>query len=476
MEGSYLLALLKTLRPEERAAFERFAAAQLPTDKQRQAQTLALLRVLLDAMPDRVLSKEQVQQLLFPDSAPGRLEKTMVDAVKVLRRYLLSSRYFDFDHEVRHQIEWADLLKERGLAVWQQQALTKLVRQQREKISGKPEDCRDRFETEYAVFQHEADHNHLRGDLNVPGALDALEMYYHVMRLSLLNQYLLQQKVAKLEVPVSMSDIPAHVPIPEHYLKASPLLLISYKINHLLSQEPPVLDDFQTLAELLHQHEKTLDPAVVKDFYTYLRSSCALLINAGAEDLLELYHQLQVDSLARGYLYYEGNRIPPSAYLAVTTGALRCGNYDWARDFIEAHKGRVLGDNASFDLYRLNRAHYCFAVGEYQAALDLLAHTYEYIDYTLPAKRLELKILYEMGSDLLPYKAGAFKIFVSRASRKFMSASLRNANAEFVNLLLQIIRSRPRDPDRGARLSRRIMARPQAAERDWLLEKASRLR
>ncbi len=476
MEGSYLLALLKTLRPEERAAFERFASAHLSSEKHRQSQTIALLKLLLAALPGRMPSKTQVLHQLFPGSPPGKLEKTMVDAVKVLRRFLLSARYFDSESGLRHQIEWTALLKERGLDLWQQQSLAKLSRQQRDKTSGKPEDCRDRFETEYAVFQHEADHNHLRGDLNVPQTLDALEIYYHVTRLSLLNQYLLQQKVAKLEVPVSMGGLPAHIPIAEHYLEASPLLLISYKINQLLSKEPPSVDDFQALAGLLRAHEASLDPVVVKDFYTYLRSSCALLINAGAEDLLGLYHQLQVDSLSRGYLYYEGNRIPPSAYLAVTTGALRCGNFDWARDFIEAHKGRVLGDNATSDLYRLNRAHYCFAVGEYQEALDLLVPTYEYLDYTLPGKRLELKILYETGSDLLPYKAGAFKIFVSRASRKFMSAALRKANAEFVNLLLQIIRSRPRDPDRGARLSRRIQARPQAAERDWLLEKAARLR
>lgn len=475
MEGTYLLALIKTLRPEERAALERFAAAQLFPEKQPHIQALALLRILMNSGPVAP-TKNQVQQMLFPGAAAGKLEKVMVEAGKILRRFLLSVYYHDSVSETRQQLDWAQVLKSRGLEMWQQQTLAKLTRQQRQNESGKPEDSRDRFETEYAVFQQEADHNHLRGDLNVPEALGALNRYYHLMRLNLLNQYLLQQKVTKLDLPAAEAGLLAFVPLPEQYLDDSPLLLIAYKINRLLSQDPPVLEDFRVLADLLRVHEKALDPAVLKDFYTYLRNSCALLINAGAEDLLALYHQLQVDSLARGYLYYEGNKIPPSAYLAVTTGALRCGNFAWAGDFIERHKGRVLGDNAAFDLYRLNRAHYLFAIGEYQEALDLIAPTYEYLDYTLPGKRLELKILYELGSDLLPYKAGAFKIFIARASRKFMPASLRKANGDFVNLLLQIIRSRPRDPDRGARLSRRIHARPQVAERDWLLEKAARLR
>ncbi len=336
---------------------------------------------------------------------------------------------------------------------------------------------RDRFDAEYAMFLHETDHNYLRTDLNVPIALSALDGYYHLMRLNLLNQYLLQQKVTRLDQPGLQSDVAGMaVEVPEHLLQASPLLLISFKVNGLLSQEPPPLDDFRALAELLRQHGPMLDPAVLKDFYSYLRSTCALLINAGEDNLLPFYHQLQVESLERGYLYYEGNKIPHSAYLAVTTAALRCGNFDWALGFIEAHKGRVLGENSSFDLYRLNLACYYFAIRAYQKALDHLAPTYEYLDYSLPGKRLELKILYELGSELLSYKAGAFKIFIARASRKYMPAALRKANGDFVNLLLQIIRSRPRDKARGERLCRRILARPQAAERDWLLEKAGRLR
>ncbi|HNE29045.1 MAG TPA: hypothetical protein PLW66_07745, partial [Saprospiraceae bacterium] len=442
---------------------------------QRQAPALALLKYLMET--EGQADKTQVQQLLFPGKAPGRLEKVMVEAGKLLRRFLLQQYYQEQESSVGQQLDWQKILQSRGLDGWQRQALFKLVRRQRALPGGNPRDSRDRFDTEYALFLHETDHNYLRTDLNVPTALSALDGYYYLMRLNLLNQYLLQQKVRRLDLSgLSGETAELSIEVPEHLLQESPLLLISFKINRLLSQEPPPLDDFRVLAELLRQHGPALDPAVLKDFYSYLRSTCALLINAGEDNLLPFYHQLQVESLERGYLYYDGNRIPHSAYLAVTTAALRCGNFDWALEFIEAHKGRVLGENASFDLYRLNLACYYFTMGSYQQALDLLAPTYEYLDYTLPGKRLELKILYELGSELLSYKAGAFKIFIARASRKFMPAALRKANGDFVNLLLQIIRSRPRDKARGERLCRRILARPQAAERDWLLEKAARLR
>ncbi len=477
MEGTYLMALIKTLRPDERAAFLHYTSGLPPATLQRQASALALLRLLIETDNGEQPDKVRVQQLLFPGKAPGRLEKVMVEAGKILRRFLLGLYYQEQEGSVGQQLVWLKILQARGLDSWQNQALSKLVRKQRATPGGKPQDSRDRFDAEYAMFLHETDHNYLRTDLNVPIALSALDGYYHLMRLNLLNQYLLQQKVTRLDQPGLQSDVAnMAIEVPEHLLQASPLLLISFKINRLLSQEPPPLDDFRALAELLRQHGPMLDPAVLKDFYSYLRSTCALLINAGEDNLLPFYHQLQVESLERGYLYYEGNKIPHSAYLAVTTAALRCGNFDWALGFIEAHKGRVLGENSSFDLYRLNLACYYFAIRAYQQALDHLAPTYEYLDYSLPGKRLELKILYELGSELLSYKAGAFKIFIARASRKYMPAALRKANGDFVNLLLQIIRSRPRDKARGERLCRRILARPQAAERDWLLEKAGRLR
>lgn len=481
MEGSYLVELFKTLRPDERAAFEQFAVIQLSAGKKGQLQTLALLKILLEAHPDfppGALTKVQVYALLFPGTPPtdGKLEKLMVEANKVLRRFLLSRFYLEEVNDVRRQLDWIAVLKSRQLGDWEQQALAKLNKAQRQNASHKPDDYRDRLQSEWAVFKYETDHNRLKGDLNVPRTLQALDIYYHLMRLDLLNQYLLQQKVTNLDIPASIADAMKAPPVPERYLEASPVLHIAFKINSLLNQDPPLLADFQALAALLRSHETQIDPAVLKEFYTYLRNFCAFLINAGADTLLPLYHQLQVDNLERGYLYYDGDKISASAYLSVATGAIRCGNFDWALAFIEAHKGRVIGDNDRFDLYQLNRANCLFAVGEYARALDLLPPAFEYLDYTLIGKRLELKILYELGSELLPYKAGAFKIFITRASQKFMPPSLRRPNGDFVNLLLQIIRSRPGDPNRGERLSRRILARPHTAERDWLLEKAARLR
>ncbi|MCC6459901.1 MAG: hypothetical protein IT260_05505, partial [Saprospiraceae bacterium] len=91
------------------------------------------------------------------------------------------------------------------------------------------------------------------------------------------------------------------------------------------------------------------------------------------------------------------------------------------------------------------------------------------------ARRLEIKIYYEQASELLPYKVDAFKMFISRASQKFLSAQLRQRNADFANLVYQLMQTAPADRKRAERLLLRIQEKKWVADRDWLLEKARAL-
>jgi hypothetical protein len=126
-------------------------------------------------------------------------------------------------------------------------------------------------------------------------------------------------------------------------------------------------------------------------------------------------------------------------------------------------------------LYRINRALYLFALQEFEQALEVLPEKVDEVVYHLMARRLEIKIYYETQSELLQYKLDAFKMYVSRASKKFLSDNLRKRNADFVNLLYQIMQSPPGDPARFERLLQRVETKKWAADRDWLLEKVREL-
>ena len=119
---------------------------------------------------------------------------------------------------------------------------------------------------------------------------------------------------------------------------------------------------------------------------------------------------------------------------------------------------------------------YSFAVGQFSECLDFIPSTSPFVDYLLRAKRLELKALYEVSSDLLPYRLDAFKMFLSRTSKKLLSNSQRQINTDFANLLHQVISSTPGDSKRPEILISRIQEKKQSAEWRWLLEKAKELK
>lgn len=167
-------------------------------------------------------------------------------------------------------------------------------------------------------------------------------------------------------------------------------------------------------------------------------------------------HDLYKDNLDRGYLHFEG-KISRSKYMAVANNALLIEKYDWAFAFIEKYKNELQGENETKDIYRLNfSASYLFKVGRFSDCLDCIPDTSPYLIYLLQGKRLELKSLYELASDLLPYKLDAFKMYLSRTSQKLLSDAQRQINTDFANLLHQLIHSIPGDSKRSDILTKRI--------------------
>lgn len=479
MENSYLLELIKTLSKEEREELPRFIESPY-FNRGKQAHLLpTLLKTILDAAPDfsgPLSDKSGVYQLLFPGQnfVEGKLEKVMAELNKLVRTFLLVRQYLDAGNEFQQKFDLAGILRKRNLDGRYRQVISRLEKDQSGKKQRAASFHYQQFQLEFEIHEWQSTFNQTKGDFNIPSVIRSLDIFYFIHRLELLNRFLLQQKVARLEMPQEFDQVLEENDLPKQYLNESIVLLITYKIFQLLRQPEPSLSEFQELTELLLTHEQSIEPDLLRQFYTYIRNFCVLLTNSGSNDLAPMLHQLQKDNLERGYLYYE-NKLTPSAYISVATAALRVKKFDWALEFVEAHRSKVIGDNETHDLYRFNRATCLFALGRYQEALDLIPETSNYTIYLLNIRRLELKLLYETSSDLLPYKIDAFKMFLSRASNKFLARSLREYQNNFVNLLQQLTHSIPGDKVRAERLIRRIISRKSVSERDWLLEKARQL-
>lgn len=479
MENAYLLELIRTLGAEEQEELPGFVDSPYFNRGKHAAILPALLRIILEmtTKPDGTApDKRGVYHLLFPgqDFVEGKLDKVMAELNKLVRTFLLVRRYLGPDNTFQQSLDLAGILRERGLTARYKQSLSKLEKYQENVAHRTAQYFYDQFLLELEIHEWQNTFNQSRGDVHIPVVVRNLDVFFLIYRLELLNRFLLQQKVAKVEMPCGLDWPFQESEFPDHYLNESVVLLITYKIYHLLRRNELSVAAFQELIDLLTAHEREIGPTLLRQFYTYARNFCVLLLNSGSHELATVLHHLQKDNLARGYLYYEG-KLSPSTYISVATVAIRVRNPDWALQFVEAHREKVIGDNETLDFYRLNRANCLFALGRYAEALDVMPNTSPYVEYLLIIRRLELKILYETRSELLPYRIDAFKMFLSRASRKFLIRSRREYHNNFVNLLQQLTHSTPNDAPRAERLIRRITSRKSVADRDWLLEKARQL-
>lgn len=482
MEQSYLIQVIRTLNKEEMSQIREFTGLTFVNNGKMKASVLPLLELCFAHAWDEdaaALDKERIYFTLFQEKAliKGKLEKLMVEAHKIVRAYLLSKKYFREENEFFQSLDYSVILRARGLHDRYRQLLSKLEKNQDDSVIRDTSYYFKQFLLEDAIHDAESLTNHIKGNLNVPNVLFSLELYYHIHALSRVNTFLLQQKIANLEIPPIIDKLIREIEIPEKFVTDAPVLQINLEIFKLLTAEVVPTSSVRDFFDLLVKHEAKFSPDDLRIFYTYLRNIGVIVANLNYDNEAIRYtlFDLYKDNLKRGYFYYEGG-LPANAFLAVSLAAAIVKQFDWLRAFIESEKNNIIDDNDTKDFYRLGKAIYLFGIGKYEECLEIIPPTSPSIDYLLNGKRLELRALYEMQSDLFPYKLDAFKMFMSRTSQKLFTDKLRLQNVNFVNILTQIMNSTPGDVKRSELLVKRIHEKKQSADWRWLLQKAEALR
>ena len=482
MEQSQLVEMIQTLDPKERKQILQFASVQFFNPTRMRPYVGPLIELCMNHPwneQDKVLRKVSVYATIFPgeEFIEGKLEKVMVEAQKFLRSYLLTRHYFRDDNEFYQTLDFAEISRIRGLKGKYKQSMDRLNEIQQNQTAKNASYFLKQLHLEGAIHYVESINNQQKNDINIGNVLHATEIFYHIRRVSLLSRYLLQMQVAKLDVP---EFIELHIEenhVPERCLLESPQLNINFEIFKVLRNGLPGISDIRTLIDLLQVNEKSLDDETLQEFYTYLRNFAILISRVNREnvDIHFMLHELFLDNLRRGYLHYEG-KLTPNRYVGIVENALIIKEFDWALEFIEANKDRLHGENENHDIYHFTKARYLFGIGQYDECLKLLPDSSNYVDFLLLGRRLEIKVYFELGSDLLNYKLEAFKMYLSRTSKKILPDTYRQAHVEFTNFLTQIISSIPGDAERAERVIKRIEANKQVVEWRWLLEKANALK
>ncbi len=475
MEQTYLAALIQTLNQEERASLDLFLQS-LHVNASVNRDRVCQLYNLMTSYVDEPLKKEELYLLIFPDTrvVAGKLDKLMSELSALIRQFLLIRYYMNESKIFSQSLDWAIIIRERGLINRYAQNLSKAENlSQQEKIES-IQYYAYQFQLAYEKHHVETLYNRIKGDLNLVETIASLDASYLAYRLEMQNLLLLQQKLTRLELPAHLT---LHYPhfIPQETWEGSILLTVATKINEQLNAEIPAVTAFEEILKLLQTHDRHIASVPLQNFYAHLRNLCILLIQQGQTSFTPLLHEIQRDNLKRGYLFIDG-RLVPSAYLSVARTAIRVGKNEWALDFVEDYKQLLLTGEDADDFYRFSKAECLFSMGRFEEALELLPQSFSDLIYLTNCKRLELKLYYELYSDLLNYKIDAFKMFISRASKKVLADYVREMESNFVNLLLQIVQCPPGDPAKSTRIVKRIQEKKLVHDRDWLIEKAQQLK
>jgi hypothetical protein len=392
----------------------------------------------------------------------------MVELTKIIKNFILIKYYTDPNNEIIQQINWVSCLRLLGLEHRAQFQLTKIQKS----LESNSMESLERYEVllKIAEEQHELKSllNQFDSDLDIPNLTNNLDLYYHIYKIELQNRYILQQK------GLPLPEIDSESKRKDWLLSQSPLFNISFKINELLTDPNPSTASFLTLMQELKHIENKLSFNTQAQYYTYLRNLCTLLINGGKLEFVNILHRLNLESLDRG-LFFINNEIASHAYTNIVHIAIRVKEYQWALEFMESYKKRIIGGDPNQFFYQMNRSLCLFALKRYDEALSSLPDPSLHIHYQGTVRCLELKIYYELQSELLMYKMYAFRKYFERTATKTVSSTLRTMYIEFFNIMLQLTQSPPKDKKRSQQLIERINKKKLLADRAWLLEKAREL-
>ena len=422
------------------------------------------------------IEKQDLYRLLYADKSfvESKIDKLMSDLKRLLERFLLTQRYFSTQNETQHLLDLSTEMRLRGLGVRYQQVLEKTKKHADTLEQESLKTLFFRYQLAMEEQEWHSTYNKVRGDLNIPQTINQLDIFYFANKTWMLNHLMFMQKATSLNSP--LENVGEWVwKVPPEILTNSIFLNIAWDVHLLLKKQSYKEEDFYPLLRKIQSSETKLSPESLAAFYSYLRNLCVLMIESGNIHAHLILHEINRANLASGYFYLNG-KISPNACLNIIQTALNVGAIAWASEFVQQHKDIIIGENETQDFYRMNKALCLFGEKKYEEALELIPFGSTYSFYHLMARRLELKIYYELRSDLLDHKIDAFKMFISRAGRKVFSQNLHELFTNFVNFVRQLSQSRgPQAKQRSQTMIKRISDKKMVAERLWLLEKAREL-
>ena len=482
MRESKLLEIIRLFSTDEQKKLQLFLKASYFSAGKEAEELLQLYNYILLSAPDftsPILEKTAAFENLYPGQAfqKGRLEKKMSALLKRIEQFIVQ-----LELEKQGSSGYGGLLLAR---FFRDRNQDKRFEQQRRKLlrnwNDQSERTQDDWYLNYLLAREEvllaSTKNQRSGDLGLPDLFFQLDRYYILTRLEYTVLLLAQQ----IHVSLDMEDELRHLESWLDALKGSsilqePVVQIYYQSFRLLrahGEESREL--FDTLRFSLKEFQHLLPVEQQKVLQSLLRIHASARCNQGSGKFLRPAFELYVEHLNAGYILYN-QKLPPSTYRNLVTLGLRNQEYDWVNNFLEKKWPVTSGKESTLEAYSFNKSNLLFHLGHYDEALDLLLPKYEDLYYQLAARRLEIKIFYEINSPVLEARMEAFKVYIFRLAKQGLPVKPKDGNNHFLDMLRQICHPKTlHNEARIERLQERLEGKQIVAERGWLQEKLKEL-
>lgn len=488
MLESRLIEHLRALDTTEAADFLRYAKAMTAYEKDVSDDTNILLKYLLKNIDnDEKLIKETVYKNIFPKEAwkNGRLEKLMSYALRFFKNYIVFKKYNNHHYETNEGLALSAFYKKNGLLKQFElnaKQFGKILQNIKQPNS---DDFLNHFLIEKEVFNFKTEYNTHTENLNLPETIFALDVFYIIQRLELTLITLIQNTSLPYINDNTKSLIANVLTLATHqaYINNDFIQLYVQAIQLQIVDNEATADEIHNnFVANIEKNKDNLHHSILFTFGSVARIYCTNNYNKGRSEfltkLLQLFKkQLQMDIL------YQDKKIRASTLQNIITTAIKLKEYDFVKSFLIEHENKITGTLQPDIVLAYNYALYYFEISNYKKSQELLPNYLDLEDafYTLAARRLEIKILFETEKkfkyDILGNKIDAFKnyLFENKKNQK-ISELLFNTNNNFVDLLKQIRSTLKKDHERIGKLIEKLIANAAYAEREWLLEKLEALK
>ncbi|MBL7809312.1 MAG: hypothetical protein JNN28_15950 [Saprospiraceae bacterium] len=473
MVNSYLVEIVRSIPAQEWGKVNLMLVSQ-PFGASRNGEILQhLFRIVCFEAPtfaEEKLDKKVVYAQLFPQQTwvPGKLDKLMVELGRQLKQYILISRFLSQSNESNVTLDWIIWMIENGMVDRATVAMHKF----RKELEHQQLESLEAYELKLRISKIVHDLHSYKNknydELYIPEFLDDLELFYRNFKVDFQNRYISIQKVKPLP------DLNLEQRDDAFYASKSLFYSISLQIETLLKKPTIHPDEVLAIFQILEKNEHRLTKQTLWHFLVFLRSLCSILLDNGRLDIIPVLLHISKDNLERGLFFYHGLLIP-NAYLNIIQIAVKGNDLEWAIEVTEKYKDLIFGGDKDRHYYRLNKAHCLFEAGQYEEALAVVP--IESLHHVIVgiARRLEVKIYFEMKSELMEYKLMAFRKYLERTGLKTVSSRVNQMNIGFLNILKQIIQSPQLDSRRAQQLLERIQKKKLVSDRLWLMKKAAEL-